>query len=793
MVGKAETDAEITDADAASVQSVVDLAGLLRRLRRRQARRRSDTPLSYRELAAKTGWSHSAIGVYLSGQALAPTNRFDVLVQLLGASPAEQHLLATARDRIEESRYTGPGDPSRQALSTRPGPMVPHTLPAPAPYFTGRHAELRTLAALLCTRSTTGGTVVISAIGGTAGVGKTSLAVYWAHSVADRFPDGQLYVNLRGFDPAEQTLDPGEAVRYFLEALQVPPQRMPATLDGQIALYRSLLSGRQMLIVLDNARDTGQVRPLLPGTPGCLVLITSRNELSGLIATGGAYPMTLDLLTAQEAGELLAHRLGHDRVAAEPCSVKEIITHCAGLPLALAIVAARAATNPRTRLSTFAAELRDTHHRWETLRGDDPATDVRAVFSWSYRALSPAAARLFRLLGLHPGPDLTAAAAASVAGVPPAEVGRSLAALARAHLIVDQADGRYTLHDLLRAYAAEQVRNDPEHERQAATLRMFDHYLHSAYAGERQLNEHGDPMPLGEPAPGVSPEQPADPSQALAWFGAEHAVLLAVVNHAGAGGFDTHTSRLARTLVPYLQGHGLWHELIAVGQAALAATERAGDTVARITAHRGLARANINLNKLEDARTHLRHALDLASELGDLIAQAHSRLVLSDVSARHGSYADALDHARHALDLYQAADHPQGEADALNSVGWYHAMLGEYERAITYCERALAVQRELGPGIVEATTWDSLGYAHHQLGNYSRAVTCYERSIDLFISIGDRYCQAETLTRLGDTHLAAAKPETAQEVWHRALAILEDLDNPDADSVRAKLRSAESP
>jgi len=789
MRGKLETEAEITDADTAAVQSVVDLAGLLRRLRRRQARRRNESPLSYRELAAKTGWSHSAIGVYLSGQALAPTNRFDVLIQLLGASPAEQRLLATARDRIEERRYAGPGDEARPAATVRAGPVVPHTLPAPARYFTGRHAELRTLTALLYARTEPGGTVLISAIGGTAGVGKTSLAVYWAHSVADRFPDGQLYVNLRGFDPAEQTMDPGEAVRYFLEALQVPPQRMPATLDGQIALYRSLLSGRHMLIVLDNARETGQVRPLLPGTPGCLVLVTSRNQLSGLIATDAAYPMTLDLLTVEEASELLAHRLGHDRVTAEPGSVRDVITHCAGLPLALAIVAARAAANPRIRLSTIATELRDTHRRWETLRGDDPTTDVRAVFSWSYRALSPAAARLFRLLGLHPGPDLTAAAAASIAGVPPAEVQQSLAELARAHLIVEQAGGRYTVHDLLRAYAAELVRNDPEQERHAALSRMFDHYLHSAYAGERLLNEQGDAIVLDEPAPGSSPETPADVGQALAWFIAEHAVLLAMVNYAAANGFDAHTSRLARALGPYLLNQGHWHEWIAVGQVALAATERAGDPVLRLTAHRALARASIPLNKLEDARTHLQSALDLAAELGDLIAQAHARLVLSDVSSRHGSHAEALDHAKHALRLYQAADHLGGQADALNSVGWYHAMLGDYQRAISYCERALTVQQKLGPGIVEATTWDSLGYAHHHLGQYASAVTCYERSIELFESLGDRYCQAETLTRLGDTHLAAARPDEAHEVWHQALAILEDLDHPDADGVREKLGS----
>ncbi len=790
-MGKADDDAEITSAETAAVQNVLDLARLLRRLRRRQARRRRDSQLSYRELAAKTGWSHSAIGVYLSGQALAPTDRFDVLTQLLGASPAEQGLLATTRDRLEERRYTDSGDHPRPAGAATTGQAVPHTLPAPAPYFTGRHAELETLTELLQTHADAGRTVLISAIGGTAGVGKTALAVYWAHRFADRFPDGQLYVNLRGFDPSEKVMDPGEAVRYFLEALHVAPQRIPTTLNAQAALFRSLLAGRRILIVLDNAHDTSQVRPLLPGSPGCLVLVTSRNQLSGLVATEGAHPVTVDLLAQEEAETLLTHRLGKDRLAAEADTVQEIIAQCARLPLALAIVAARAATSPRLPLSAIAAELRDNRRRWTTLRGDDPATDVQAVFSWSYRALSPAAARLFRLLGLHPGPDFAAGAIPSIAGIPPAEAEPLLTELSRAHLVVEQVGQRYVLHDLLRAYAAEQVQADPEADRHAATHRMLDYYLHSAYAARRMIDPQGDPIPLDEPAPGVSPQRPADHGEAMAWLSAEHPVLLAMVRQA-APGFDSHLWRLAFAHAIYLDRRGHWHDWIGNARHALAAAQRAGDTAAQAMAHRHLARASNHLGRLEDARRHLRHALDLTSRLGGAAgnaAQGHTHLLLSDIAARLGDNAAALDHAQQALDLYEAAGHRQGEADALNSVGWYHALLGNYRQTIEYCERALTLHQALGAGIVMATTWDSLGYAHHHLGDDAQAVACYERAVELFQELGDRYFQAETLTRLGDTHLAAGRSDAAQRVWRQALAILDDLEHADADEVRAKLQA----
>ena len=327
----------------------------------------------------------------------------------------------------------------------------PAMLPATVPGFTGREAELRTLS------EATGAPGSVLVISGTAGVGKTALAVHWAHQHAGGFPGGQLYVNLRGFGPADP-LRPAEALRIFLDALAVPAAQIPATLDGRQSVYRSRLAGTKTLIVLDNAGGPDQVRPLLPGAPGCLVIVTSRNQLAGLIAADGAQAIVLDVLTSGEAHHVLARRLGPDRVAAEPAAAGELARLCARLPLALAVTGARAAARPDFTLTTLAAELRDTRGRLDALTtGEDDATDVRAVFSWSYHQLSTPAARMFQLLGLHPGPDTTAAAAASLAGLDPGHARRLLRELTHAHLLTEHTPGRYTSHDLLRAYAAEQA------------------------------------------------------------------------------------------------------------------------------------------------------------------------------------------------------------------------------------------------------------------------------------------------------------------------------------------------
>ena len=697
---------------------------------------------------------------------------------------------------------TGEADPRRLGmradLSPSPVVAVPRQLPAPVPVFAGRAAELEALTSLLEEAARPGGTVVISAIDGTAGIGKTALALQWAHQVADRFPDGQLYVNLRGFDPAGPPVTPAEAVRGFLDAFEVPAERIPGSLDAQATLYRSLLTGRRVLVLLDNARDTNQVRPLLPGSPGCSVVVTSRNRLDGLIA-GGAHPLTVGLFTPTDAYQMLACRLGADRVAAEAEAVQQIIERCARLPLALSIVAARAATHPDFLLTDLAEELRDEKGRLPALDAGEAATSVTAVFSWSYRQLSDPAAQLFRLLGLHPGPDIAAPAAASLAAVPLTAARPMLAELARANLITEHTPGRFTFHDLLRTYATAQVRAyDSGTDQDAALQRMLDHYLHTAQAAWHLSYPHQQQaITLTPPLPGVTPEEPADYPAAWAWFTAEYPVLLAAVQLAAATGQHTHAWQLPHTLVPFFERQGHWHDFAATHQTALTATQHHADQQGQAHAHLGIGQARARIGRLDEARPHLQHALRLFEELGDQAGQSHAHNWLGRTFDTQERYEEALTHQQQAVDLAQAHGGYQGGlAAALNSLGWIHALLGNDEQALTYCQQSLGLFRRIGDRWGEADTLDSIGYAHHHLGHHQQAVSYFEQALAIDRELGDLCCQATDYDRIGDALHAADNTTQARHAWQQALDILDQLSgvprmtggSADPDAIRDKLR-----
>jgi DNA-binding SARP family transcriptional activator/tetratricopeptide (TPR) repeat protein len=682
----------------------------------------------------------------------------------------------------------GSAGPAGTKAGQRRDLVVPRQLPAAAPGFAGRVGELAVLDGWLERAAGGGGTVVVSAIAGTAGIGKTALAVHWACRVAGRFPDGQLYVDLRGFGPAGAPVAAAEALRCFLDGLGVAAERIPAGPDARAGLYRSVLAGRRMLIVLDNARDAAQVRPLLPASPGCLALVTSRNQLAGLAAADGARLLTLDVLTEEEARQLLERRLGPGRVAADPAAVAELAGLCARLPLALAIAAARADARPGLPLAALAAELRGTPARLDALGTGDAVTDVRTVFSWSYEQLSGPAGRMFRLLGVHPGPDITAAAAASLAGVAVLEARRSLAELARAHLITEHSPGRYACHDLLRAYAAEQARAcDSEPARHAAIHRMLDHYLHTASAASRLLAPDRDPVILGLPQPGVRPEDLAGREQALDWFGAERPALLAAISQAAQAGFGAHAWQLPWAAATFLDWLGHWQEMAATQQSALAAALCAGDRAGQAQAHRHLGHAQIRLGTYAEASAHLSAALELGRQLSDDALQARAHLDLGRALDLQGRSCDALAHAEQALRLYRAAGHRPGQANALNNVGWHHAHLGAHQEALRHCQQALAVYRELGNRPGEACALDSIGYAHHRRGRHPQAIVPLQQAADVYGDTGDRRGRAETLAHLGDAHQAARHPEAARRAWQQALAILDDLHDPAAARVRARL------
>jgi tetratricopeptide (TPR) repeat protein/transcriptional regulator with XRE-family HTH domain len=667
---------------------------------------------------------------------------------------------------------------------------APRQLPAAVADFTGRAAELRRLTQILdAAGASRPGTALISAISGMAGVGKTALALHWAHQVAGRFPDGQLYVNLRGFDPSGTPVTAPEAIRGFLDALGVAPERVPASPEAQAGLYRSLLAGRRMLVVLDNARDEQQVRLLLPASAGTLVLVTSRSQLTGLAAADGARLLSLDVLAVGEATGLLATRIGPDRAAAEPGAVDEIAHLSARLPLAVAIAAARAATRPGLPLAALADELRHAAGRLDALDAGDPAASVRAVFSWSVRQLSRDAARMFRLLGIHPGPDISIPAAASLAGRDPAQGRRDLGELARAHLITERLPGRYALHDLVRAYAAEQARDTGGGpEREAASGRVLDYYLHTAARAAQLLNPSHEPVVLATPGPDTAPGQPAGHRQALAWFEAEHEVLLAAVAFAAQSGFDVHAWQLAWALAPFLQTRGHWQEWAATQRTALAAATRLGDRTAQAVCTRLLAAAHSDLGDYAESARLFTASLTLYQRLGNRLGEAKVHFNLATLAEAQGRYADMLGHAEQALRLYQAIGDKASEAGALNNVGWTHALLGDYEQARVFCQQALALCTEVGHHWLEGYVWDSLGYAEHHLGNLGEAAACYQHALSLHREAGDRFTEAEALAHLGETYQAVGNLAQAREAWQQAIAIFDDMRNHDAAArVRAML------
>jgi tetratricopeptide (TPR) repeat protein len=601
------------------------------------------------------------------------------------------------------------------------------------------------------------------------------------------FPDGQLYVDLRGFGPSGQAVRPADAVRGFLEALGTAPADVPTDLPAQVGLYRSLTSGKRVIVLLDNAADAEQVRPLLPGAAGSVAVVTSRHQLPGLVAEG-AYPVTLDVLPAGESRALLAGRLGADQVDAEPDAVARIVAICAGLPLALAIVAARATTPPLHSLDALAAELGEFRTCLDALASADAATDLRAVFSWSYCRLGPAAKRLFRLLGIHPGRDVGALAAASLAGTTAAATRPVLAELCRAHLLTEHAPGRYACHDLLRVYAAELLdSHDAEADRRAARRRLLDHLLATAAAAALLIEPLRDPIAVVRPAPGVTPEPFGKREDALAWLDAERPALLSAVELARDDGLDAHAWQLAWSLADFLHWQGRWHDRVATLRTALAAAQRLRDRAEQARAHRCLGLTYTRLERYEDAHAHLRQALKLYLRLDDRAGQVRTHQSLSTVLEGQGQPHAALRHAERAIELYAHSGSKADLGRLLNSAGWCHAQVGDMREALAHCQRAAALAREAGDRVAEAATWDSLGYIRHRLGQHAPALAAYRHALDLRRTIGHRCGEANTLARIGDTQDAIGDRTAARASWRDALAILDGMDEPGADAVRARL------
>jgi tetratricopeptide (TPR) repeat protein len=705
---------------------------------------------------------------------------------------------------VQQARYqqpNGSGQSARRRSGVQPdsapaGLMAraaaPRHLPAVVSPFVGRAEQLDWLSSVRQRARIRGETTVIT-ISGTAGVGKSALAIRWAHEAAGHFPDGQFYANLRGFDQASTPVLATQAIREFLDAFGVPAERIPASPEAQALLYRSLMADKRVLIILDNARDPDQVRALLPASSGCVVLATSRNALAGLAATHGSLGLTLDEFSESEARELLAARL--PRTAGEAEATAEVIELCGRLPLALTIVSARIQCHAALTIADLAAELRGPPVQLEALRAGEAgqAVSVSEVFSWSCRGLTPGAARLFQLMALHPGPDIGVRAAASLAGISGRQAHGLLQELTGAHLLAEHTLSRFAFHDLLRSYAAEQVRaNVRNADRRAALRRVLDFYLRTAHSAASRLNRARDPIGLAPAAARVTPEDIGDREQALAWFRAEYRVLLGLIETASETGFSAPAWQLPWCLVNFFDHEGRWPDWVATHQRALTAAQRLGDQEGQAHTRQNLAIAYSHLQRHDDAHAELRDALRLYHELGNPTAEARCRLDIARTFELQGENGRALAEAELALDLYRTLGHRVGIARALNAVGWYCSHLGNFAQAVACCEQALAIHRETGNRLGQAATLDSLGHAHTQLRHYQYAVSCYTEALRLLGEDEHTYQRASVLRWLGSTYRAAGDQAAASRAWREAKTILDELRHPEADVVEALLDQVRS-
>ena len=679
------------------------------------------------------------------------------------------------------------------AAASRDAVPVPQELPADVPTFTGRTAELAVLDRLLATATagigaspepvhtdgTPGGdrrvtAAMIAAVSGTPGVGKTALAVHWAHRTADRFPDGQLYVNLRGYDPGEPVTE-GEALTGFLRAMGVPGQDIPPEPGQCAAKYRSLLAGRRMLVVLDNAGHAEQVRSLLPGTPGCAVLVTSRDSLAGLVARDGAARLDLDLLPLNDAVSLLRELIGA-RADAELGATAELAQQCSRLPLALRVAAEFAAARRTVALKDLVAELANQQRQLDLLDADgDPRAAARSVFSWSLNSLDAGTARVFRLVGLHPGPDFDRYAAAALAAVTVELARRLLDRLVQANLIHTSGLGRYAMHDLLRTYARELVvAEDGEEGERQALARLSDYYLHAtASAMDTLLPGERDPQPRLATSASLGPLL-KDPAAARAWLDSERAGLVGIVGYAARQGWHAQATHMAATLYRYLDYGGHYREGTIVHDHARFAARQAGDRAAEAQAAKNLATAAWRQGRYQQAARDARQALALFRQAGDRAGQARALTALGIVCFHQGSNRAAGRHFRQAVALHWEAGDLSGLAGATGNLAGVYMRQGDHERAAGHLRQALALFRQTGNRAGEGSALNNLGIVEERQGHYEESAWYHGQALDLFRETGNRASEAHALNYLGVIDQRQGRHHRATERQLQALALFRE-------------------
>ncbi|HZM83152.1 MAG TPA: tetratricopeptide repeat protein [Candidatus Limnocylindrales bacterium] len=739
---------------------------------------------SLRVMAKEVGCSHTTISAAFSAPAVPRWGLVELIVETLGGDTERFHelwLAASAPDRPE---------PVQPLVSQSMG-APPRQLPGDVKAFTGRTGQLADLDRLLDEAASEPTAVVISAVTGMAGVGKTALAVHWAHRAARSFPDGQLYLNLRGYDP-DRPMQPAEALEALLTTLGLNHSLVPLGVADRAARLRTLLADRKMLVLLDNAHSAEQVRDLLPGTPSCFVMVTSRDTLPALVARHGAVRINVDVLAADDSVALLRRLLGA-RVDAEPEHALQLARRCAHLPLALRIAAELAAVRPAVPLSELVAELSNESRRLDLLAaGEDSHTAVRAVFSWSCRHLSPEALAAFRLLGLHPGQDMDIIAAAALLDVDVPAAQRVLGQLARVHLVTELRAGRYGMHDLLRAYASENAAG--LEDARPARRRLFDHYVTTAGASTVDSG----------------------------WLERERGNLIAVAT-AAVDGSPGHTVALSRILDQHLELSGRYRDGLALHGLAILAARRQGDRAAEAAARNRIANAHMRMGsyapavdefgralavfrelkcdaageaiarhglgsvawrqgRYAEAREHLEAALSIRHELGDTRGEGAALYALGTVHRQQGNYRDALHHQRLALDIYRDCGDLVGQSRVMNNLGTTLARMGRHREAFAHYERALELNRRTGNRVGEAVALTNLGFSACRLGRYDDAIGRHEQALPLYREAGYRAGEADALHGVGDVYRRTGQLERARHQLAAAVALAHEIGEVEVES-----------
>jgi DNA-binding SARP family transcriptional activator/tetratricopeptide (TPR) repeat protein len=751
--------------------------------------------------------SHLMVALYRSGRQADALALYEesrrILADELGLNPGPQ--LRLLHERILRTDPTldlpaAPVSTSQPRLPERPAPTQPHAprpplrdqpglrqLPHDIANFTGRGAELAELDALAA-EITPDRTTIIS-IDGAAGTGKTTLAVHWAHRQADRYPDLQIYLNLRGYGPGEP-VSPAAATETLLRGLGVESERIPSGAEERSALLRSTLAGWPVLMLLDNARDADQVRPLLPGT-GSLVIVTSRNQLRGLSIRDGASRVTLRRLPADQAVDLLAEAVGPHRVAAEPAAAARLVELCDNLPLALAIVAER--THRTTTLAGVVAALEDEKARLDNLGTGERDTDLRAAMSWSYQALSDeAASAMFRKLGLHPANDIGAETAAALADMPVTQAKAALDQLVAAHLVEQRRPDRYELHDLIRLYAIELASShEPITEQDEATRRVLDWYLHAAAAGDLQLQSHRrqdfiDPYQPKRPVPGFN-----GPNDAMRWFEQEYDSLRSMMRWAADHGQGAYAWRIALTMASFMDRAIPRHDWTEVNELALKAAEVSGEPIGEAYMHNLFGSLLSIYGDYEIAESHFVRSLALFTDQGHTRGQQMSMANLSLMYAVTGHHEKSVELATKALDLCEQLGYRRGTALTLDNLGVALTVAGEPKLAIERHEQAHAIFVELGDLSSEASNQVDLARAYAALGDIPRATRAFRGAVNSYRALRNRQGEAVVLTDWGKL-LSPDHPGIARGMFSAALATMRHFDKSRSQEIQDALASLPS-